>query len=888
MANNKVYTEAVVTLNGEEAKARIGELQAKAADLRLEMAKLAATKGIDSKEFKKVQKELVATTNAQKKLNEDTAKFQKIINNINGSSLNELQSAARKLEQQMRRLKPGTDEFVAASKKLKEVRGRMDEINASAKNTQGMLGSFFSKIGWAGILSAAGAAFVKFGKDLINTTQTWGDKWGVNMAGAKQAYQTFIADLASGKGWRELIANMRESFRVGKEVQMIMDEIFERQNSLTLKEAEYNVIIEEQKKKMRDTSLSSQERLDAANEVMRLELELAQARKEIAADETAANKKLLQDKTNLTDAEIEKFLVEYNNNRSIISQANEYRTTLAKLQQDLSNAQAGYKDVRSATSASYVAKRVEAAQKALAEFEASTDENVKWWAEVSAKYDRGNDELVTNYVNSRVKMIETDAQFHRDTARASTQAGAMRKQISSENQKAVDEAFNKEIASSEAHYKALELQAKESYAAGELSQAQYNARIAALQEAGLKDKIRIAENYKRVTIEYQSELMDLTIKQKEEFQKLLDSIEKDAMSISIEMMNEAEEEIEDYMDELDAEFEQQLENLIAMQERAAEIRKELDPIKALLDERQKELDEVKNLYEMGLLTEEEYLEKSQKIKTDYFAKGAELMYDNFNKWASAASNLVTSLQDAEAAHLDAQMEKELTAAGDNAEARAAIEEEYEQKKLDLQKKYANINMTIQIAQTIASGALAAVKAVAELGPIAGGIMAGVIAATTAAQVAVIVAQRNAIMNASVDTSSSSSPAQIGQREVTGYEDGGFTTPSSSDSTAVGIVHANEWVAPAAMVRANPVVFARLESARKSMNRRSGLPGFADGGMTGGSLPSAETLDNALLSRLLGLLEDLKASMPIKAYVITSEINKENDFQEAIKKIVGKQ
>ena len=176
MANNKVYTEAVVTLNGEEAKARIGELQAKAADLRLEMAKLAATKGIDSKEFKKVKKELVATTNAQKKLNEDTAKFQKIINTINGSSLNELQSAARKLEQQMRRLKPGTDEFVAASKKLKEVRGRMDEINASAKNTQGMLGSFFSKIGWAGILSAAGAAFVKFGKDLINTTLSRGDK----------------------------------------------------------------------------------------------------------------------------------------------------------------------------------------------------------------------------------------------------------------------------------------------------------------------------------------------------------------------------------------------------------------------------------------------------------------------------------------------------------------------------------------------------------------------------------------------------------------------------------------------------------------------------------------------------------------------------------------
>lgn len=887
MANNKVYTEAVVTLNNEEAKSRIGELQAKASELRQEMAKLAATKGIDSKEFQKVQKELVSTTNAQKKLNEDTAKFQKIINNINGSSLNQLQSAAKKLEQQMRRLKPGTEEFVAATKKLKEVRGRMDEINASARNTQGVLGSFFKKIGWAGMLSAAGAAFVKFGKDLINTTQTWGDKWGVNMAGAKQAYQTFIADLASGKGWKELIANMKESFRVGKEVQMMMDELFERQNSLSLKEAEYNVIIEEQKKKMRDTSLSAQERLAAAQKVMDLELELAEQRKGIAADETANNKKLLQDKTDLTDAELEKFVVEYNNNRALINQANEYRTTQAKLQADLDSAKDGWKNVRSKTMAERVGARVEAAQKALDEFEASTDDNVKWWAEVSAKYDRGNDELVTNYVNSRVKMIEADAQYHRDTARASTQAGAMRKQISAENQKAVDEAFKKEIASSEAHYKELENQAKASYAAGEINQTQYNAKIAALQESGLREKIQIAERYKQATVDYQAELLDLTIKQKEELQKILDEVEKDAMSVSVEMMEEAQAEIEAYMDELSAEMDEQLEYLMAMQERAAEIRRELDPAKAMKDDRQRELDEVKALYEMGLLTEEEYLEKSQKIKADYFAKGAEGLYDNFNKWSSAASNLVTALQDAEAAHLDAQMEKELTAAGDNAEARAAIEEKYEQKKLDLQKKYANINMVIQIAQTVASGALAAVKALAELGPVAGGIMAGVIAATTAAQVAVIVAQRNAIMNASVDTSSSSSPKQIGQREVTGYEEGGYTSNAASDSTAVGIVHANEWVAPAAMVRANPVVFARLESARKSMHRKSGLGGFADGGMTAGSLSQGEKLDNALVSQLIGLLQDLKASMPFKAYVITSEVNKENEFQEAIKKIVGK-
>ena len=60
MANNRVYTESVVTLNNQEAAARIDELRKKALDLRDVMAKLAQEKGINSKEFKAAQKELMS------------------------------------------------------------------------------------------------------------------------------------------------------------------------------------------------------------------------------------------------------------------------------------------------------------------------------------------------------------------------------------------------------------------------------------------------------------------------------------------------------------------------------------------------------------------------------------------------------------------------------------------------------------------------------------------------------------------------------------------------------------------------------------------------------------------------------------------------------------
>ena len=251
--------------------------------------------------------------------------------------------------------------------------------------------------------------------------------------------------------------------------------------------------------------------------------------------------------------------------------------------------------------------------------------------------------------------------------------------------------------------------------------------------------------------------------------------------------------------------------------------------------------------------------------------------------------MVSALQDAQMAQLDAQMQAELTAAGDNAEERERIEAEYEEKKLETQKKYAVADMVINIAKTLAAGALAVMQAFAQLGPIAGGVMAAVIGVTTAAEVATIVAQKNAIMNTSANSSGGS--AAQGARVPTGYATGGYTTEAGNDYQEVGVVHANEWVAPAAMVRANPVIFRRLEQARKSGGKVSGVGGFADGGMTSGTVQAdapatVSTIPADILSQLTNVLEYIIEN-GIPAYVLLSDLNSKQELQTIIKKATGK-
>lgn len=333
---------------------------------------------------------------------------------------------------------------------------------------------------------------------------------------------------------------------------------------------------------------------------------------------------------------------------------------------------------------------------------------------------------------------------------------------------------------------------------------------------------------------------------------------------------------------LDAQVESEmlaLEQVEKLKKEAKTVKDNLrSPDKKRDDEKAEELKRLEELHKAKLLSEEEYAKASKAIEKKYSDEALKEKLANLSSYTqqannilTEASNFVTALKEAESAKLEAQYQADLTAAGDNAEKREQIEAEYEQKKLDLQKKYADTEMVINIAKTIAAGALAAIQAFAQLGPVGGAVAAALIAVTTAAEVATIIAQRNAIKNTTISNAGSASSGstgsttQTGTRTITGYSEGGNTKHAASDSTVVGVVHANEWVAPAWMVRENPTVFADLEQYRRTLGRsRMKLGrGFAGGGFaekTSGGIDTSISKQDYLNAIKEGAREGVKEGL----------------------------
>lgn len=397
-----------------------------------------------------------------------------------------------------------------------------------------------------------------------------------------------------------------------------------------------------------------------------------------------------------------------------------------------------------------------------------------------------------------------------------------------------------------------EKQLKAQLLKGEISEQEYNRRIMAGKAEYYEELLALAKKYGQDETAITNKMMDDYISRLEKEKKKLEEIEQ-----QLKKVNQARQQRgrESEKGSMTAEGKGREKELEILEQNLADAKKLVNE-NNWQEEYEFEKFKLQQLYDLKMMSETDLQKALLNLKLQYASKAAEQV----GAIAEKASDFVNALKEAESAKLEAEYQAQLTAAGDNAEQREQIEADYEQKKLDLSKKYADVDMAISIAKTIANGAQAAIKALADLGPIAGGIMAGVVAATTAAEVATIIAQRNAIKSASVGSSGGSSASaapKTGTRVVNGYSDGGYTPVAASDQKPVGIVHANEWVAPAWMVRENPVTFANLEQYRKEGGPTADFPktiGFAEGGFTS-QQKSPEVTDNISKGEILEAIRE---------------------------------
>ena len=250
----------------------------------------------------------------------------------------------------------------------------------------------------------------------------------------------------------------------------------------------------------------------------------------------------------------------------------------------------------------------------------------------------------------------------------------------------------------------------------------------------------------------------------------------------------------------------------------------------------------------------------------------------FDYYAGAASTMFSAIQQAEIDSSDAKYDALISQAEANGEDTAALEEEKENKKLEIQKKYADVNFAIKISQIIADTAVSIMKAFAELGPIGGAIAAAMLTATGVAQVISAKAERDKIKN--LQPKGGSGKVTSAERVVSGYSDGGYTGDGKRLEVA-GVVHRGEYVVPQPIMGDPRVVDAvnMIEAIRRQRVYQgeggNSLPkgrGFANGGHTGGG--GGELA--AAASELRAATEAVKQ---LRAYVVFQDIEKAGEVLE---------
>lgn len=192
---------------------------------------------------------------------------------------------------------------------------------------------------------------------------------------------------------------------------------------------------------------------------------------------------------------------------------------------------------------------------------------------------------------------------------------------------------------------------------------------------------------------------------------------------------------------------------------------------------------IQKMYDEQLITYSDYQDKMTQIAQQKAQARQAVMqqaFDSVNQMLSAASQYSQACSDLEVARITANYDKQIEAAGNNTRKKKKLEEQRDKEIAAAKKKANKRAMVMELAQAVASTAMAAINAYSSAAqvPFVGYILAPIAAATATAagllQIATIKKQHQT-------------------QEATGYYEGGFTGGKRYRREA-GVVHEGEFVA----------------------------------------------------------------------------------------------
>ena len=410
---------------------------------------------------------------------------------------------------------------------------------------------------------------------------------------------------------------------------------------------------------------------------------------------------------------------------------------------------------------------------------------------------------------------------------------------------------------------------------------QYYANLEKIKKAGAKAE---TDDATRLEAEKQAELKVLEAYYKASLQ-YAEQHGMDTVELT-EAYNAAKENVTEKYEKRKTEMENQ-------EERKRQKQLNQYAVESAAERYDRELKELEEALAKKLVTEEEYEKAKRSMQLDYWSS-------QYQTYQDMATSVVEAVQQAEIDRVEAKYAALIAAAEGNDAEQERLENEKAQAKLDIEKKYADVNFGIKVSQIIADTAVAIMRAYADLGPIGGSVAAALLGVTGAAQLVSAKAERDKVKSMTLDGGSSSGSVSTAERVVQ-YADGKYDVIGLDDGkpyhvpyigSVTGIVDSPALISENGaelIVNADdlrrlqrhvdyPVVVGAINDARMGY-----VPQHSEGSykriddykpMASGSSSSDETV--ALLREVLVLLRMLPTRL--RAYVLQSDLNEAEELK----------
>ena len=200
-------------------------------------------------------------------------------------------------------------------KGINKAKKKTEELKKTTQKVSGAIKQAMSFVG----IGLGIAAVMKGVKDSINSVQSSGDNFHNTMEAAKEATNALFQSIAT-LSFGDLIDNLKNAARAGREYAEALDDVSDRQRSITISSKETELAIKKLESQLTNLNLTKKARQKIVDEVNRLTLEQFYKEEKLANQRLEAEKRRLKSKHNLSKEEVS-LLINYIKNYQDLTKA---------------------------------------------------------------------------------------------------------------------------------------------------------------------------------------------------------------------------------------------------------------------------------------------------------------------------------------------------------------------------------------------------------------------------------------------------------------------------------------------------------------------------------------------------------------------------------------